>query len=173
MGKTWTECCKSRISFFVKVLSSNSGTATPVESTTSTTETATNPVADAIVAQLVETEKNRSQIPSESGTAIAQDIQLPAPQSGIYYKVQISATMKSPVRNNAWFSTKYKWQDNVDLAMQDGWKKYMIGTFNNYEQAKAFRNQTSEKISDAFVVAYDHGQRISVQEALKSNKSNQ
>ena len=49
----------------------------------------------------------------------------------------------------------------------------MIGTFNNYEQAKAFRNQTSEKISDAFVVAYDHGQRISVQEALKSNKSNQ
>nr|MBP6403552.1 hypothetical protein [Bacteroidia bacterium] len=65
------------------------------------------------------------------------------------------------------------WQDNVDLAMQDGWKKYMIGTFNNYEQAKAFRNQTSEKISDAFVVAYDHGQRISVQEALKSNKSNQ
>ncbi|GEM_PF-2629404 len=156
-----------------QVLSSNSGTATPVESTTSTTETATNPVADAIVAQLVETEKNRSQIPSESGTAIAQDIQLPAPQSGIYYKVQISATMKSPVRNNAWFSTKYKWQDNVDLAMQDGWKKYMIGTFNNYEQAKAFRNQTSEKISDAFVVAYDHGQRISVQEALKSNKSNQ
>lgn len=135
-------------------------------------DTANKQPADVIVESLVESENNRTLAAAETKSA-TPDLILPAPQSGIYYKVQISATRKSPERDNTWFSTKYKWQNSVDLTMHEGWKKYLIGTFKNYSEAKAFCNQTSAQVSDAFVVAYDQGQRISVQEALKAKNENQ
>jgi N-acetylmuramoyl-L-alanine amidase len=93
--------------------------------------------------------------------------------AGIEYKVQISATRKSPVRNNDFFSSKYKLTDNVELTYHDGWKKYLIGKFENYKQANAYRKQTQQKVSDAFVVAYDNGMRIPLSDARKKQKLNQ
>lgn len=148
-----------------QMLTSNSGVAMMQDTTN-------KQPADIIVESLVESENNRTLAAAETKNAIP-DLILPAPQSGIYYKVQISATRKSPERDNTWFSTKYKWQNSVDLTMHEGWKKYLIGNFKNYTEAKAFCNQTSAQVSDAFVVAYDQGQRISVQEALKAKNENQ
>ncbi len=68
--------------------------------------------ADIIVESLVESESNRTLAAAETKSA-TPDLILPAPQSGIYYKVQISATRKSPERDNTWFSTKYKWQNLI------------------------------------------------------------
>ncbi|MCC7232008.1 MAG: hypothetical protein IT242_03620 [Bacteroidia bacterium] len=113
-----------------------------------------------------------SQLPSESGMS-GMVAQLPAPQSGIYYKVQICATIRSSVKNTQWFHHRYHIADSVDLTYHEGWKKYLIGTFTNVKEATACRKKTNALVPDAFVVAYDNGQRISVSEAVKKKPLNQ
>ncbi|MBL0103500.1 MAG: hypothetical protein IPP51_06915 [Bacteroidetes bacterium] len=112
---------------------------------------------------------------SDQNTSASTDAQinLPAPQSGIYYKVQICATRKSPARKSEFFTKKYNVSDNVELTYHDGWKKYIIGSFTTYEEAKAYYKSTREKVSDAFIVAYDNGTRVTVAEARKSKVVNQ
>lgn len=100
-------------------------------------------------------------------------ISLPAPQSGIFFKVQIAATRRSPVRNTPWFRKNCKITDEVALMEHEGWRKYVIGHFNTYKEATHAKKVTREKIKDAFVVAYMDGQRIDVRQALKSNSINQ
>ncbi len=100
-------------------------------------------------------------------------VTIQAPQKGIYYKVQIAATRKSPDRTTDFFHKKYKINEKVDLTMHEGWKKYLIGTFDKYASAKQHRVETQSKVSDAFVVAYNDGERIPVKDALKLNRRNQ
>ncbi|MFN8165316.1 MAG: hypothetical protein U0X76_03880 [Bacteroidia bacterium] len=109
----------------------------------------------------------------ESATAsTTAEIQLPAPQAGIYYKVQICATRKSPARKSEFFHKKYNVADDVELTYHEGWKKYIIGSFTTYEEAKAYYQQTREKVSDAFIVAYDNGTRVPVAEARSKKAGN-
>ncbi len=90
---------------------------------------------------------------------------VPAPQKGIFYKIQIAATRKSPLRKDGFFQKKYQIGQHVDLSEQDGWRKYMIGNFDSYSSASSFNEQTREKVKDAFVVAYKNAERISIREA--------
>ena len=53
--------------------------------------------------------------------------------------------------------------------MKDG-KKYIIGSFTNYEEAKAFGQKTRTLVKDAFIVAYDNGERIPVSQAQSNKK---
>ena len=98
---------------------------------------------------------------------------IPAPEKGIYYKVQIAATKRSPERSSDFFKSKYKIDEAVALTMHDGWKKYLVGTFDRYAVAKQHRVETQAKISDAFVVAYNNGERISLQQAIKTKQVNE
>ncbi len=98
---------------------------------------------------------------------------IPVPQTGIYFKVQIAATKRSPDRNNEFFKSKYKIDDPVEITLHEGWKKYLVGVYDKYASAKQHRNETLAKVPDAFVVAYNNGERISVQEAIKEKKRNQ
>ncbi len=100
-------------------------------------------------------------------------INIPAPQSGIFYKVQICATRKSPSRNGKFFEQKYRLKDDVELTNHEGWKKYIIGSFTNYADAKAFGQKTRSLVKDAFIVAYDNGERISVNQAQTNKKIDQ
>jgi hypothetical protein len=100
-------------------------------------------------------------------------LNIPVPQHGIYYKVQIAATQKSPDRNNEFFRTRLNINDPVDITMHEGWKKYLVGTFENYSEAKQFRIETQAKVPDAFVVAFHAGERIPLQEAWKIKNRNQ
>ncbi len=92
-------------------------------------------------------------------------VSIPAPQKGIYYKVQIAATRSSPDRNSSFFKTKWNIDQPVDLAMHEGWQKYLIGTFEKYSTAKQFSVQTRSTVPDAFVVAFNAGKRIPLQES--------
>lgn len=100
-------------------------------------------------------------------------VNIPSTRKGVYYKVQIAATKRSPERNNEFFRSKYKINEPVDLTMHEGWKKYLIGTFEKYADARKHRAETQANIHDAFVVAYNNGERIPLKDAMKSKKLNQ
>ena len=137
---------------------------------------------DSIIDALISSENERqlmaataleSNKTTASATTANVELNLPAPHTGIFYKVQICATRKSPARNGQFFEKKYKVTDNVELTNHEGWKKYIIGSFSSYEEAKAFGIKTKELVKDAFIVAYDNGERIPVNQAQANKKINQ
>lgn len=106
-------------------------------------------------------------------TNLKQDFIPPSVHNGVTYKVQISATQKSGVRNTEWFRRNYHVNANVEMTYHEGWKKYLIGNFHRYTEASEFKNETRKSIPGAFVVAYENGMRIPVSKALQNQSINQ
>lgn len=84
----------------------------------------------------------------------------------IDFKVQIAAGHK-PV-SDAYFKAKFHINEKIYRENHEGWIKYLVGNFKEYKDARDKRNiiWNRHNIKDAFVVAYNNGNRISVQEAL-------
>ncbi len=96
---------------------------------------------------------------------------IPLPETGISYKVQIAAGHNEIAAD--YFIKKHGIKEQVSTEFHEGWRKYTIGKFPIYKEARDHRNQiweTDNKISDAFVTAYNQGNRITVQEALMISK---
>jgi len=92
---------------------------------------------------------------------------VPSPENGINYKVQIAAGKKEV--KPSYFQTVHNINEKVDIDYHESWYKYTIGLYDVYKDARDKRNavwQENNKINDAFVTAYNTGERISVQEAL-------
>lgn len=89
-----------------------------------------------------------------------------SPNTLVSYRIQLAAGHKR-IKTQSYFE-KLKVKESINTEMLDGWYKYTVGAYSEYLQARNKRNTiwTSTPIKDAFVTAYNSGQRITVQEAL-------
>ena len=92
---------------------------------------------------------------------------VPAPQNGVVYKVQIMAAHNS-VNVDTYFKKNYKFNQTVEIDAHEGWMKYITGSHDQYVSAKNSRvaYRADYTFKGPFVVAYNNGERITVQEAL-------
>lgn len=83
------------------------------------------------------------------------------------YVVQVGAFTNAKVTAQK-LKKKFNIKETVRSEMQDGYSKFMIGTHSEYREARDHRERTKAEngVKSAFVVAYNHGKRITVQEAL-------
>jgi len=86
-------------------------------------------------------------------------------QTGVNYRVQIAA-MRRMVETSV-FAGTFNISEKIDMEMQDGLNKYLVGGFSAYPDARNKREDIRGRgVRDAFVTAYNNGKRITVQEAL-------
>ncbi len=100
----------------------------------------------------------------ESPDSLTGDV--PAPQKGIDFRVQICAG-HDPVESDH-FSRVYGYEGDYDIDHHEGWIKYLTGKFERYKKARDKRVHFRQNfdLPGPFVTAYNDGERITVQEAL-------
>lgn len=87
---------------------------------------------------------------------------------GLIFKVQIGA-FKAPLPDNTFKGLSPIIAQNTP----SGYIRYMAGNFEKYESANAVKNDLRNLgYSDAFVVVYFNGQRISISEAMAKLQAN-
>jgi len=90
----------------------------------------------------------------------------PNPDKSINYRVQITAGHK--VVDAAYFKERHKYNGEFIIENHQGWVKYTTGKSASYRGARDNRNELAANYNfpGPFVVAYNDGERITVQEAL-------
>lgn len=85
---------------------------------------------------------------------------------GLVYRVQIAASHQK-VNPDTYFK-RYNIYEPVYMHEHQGWQKYLVGSFESYKKASVHKKEvwSSTPIKDAFIAAYNDGDRITVQEAL-------
>jgi len=89
---------------------------------------------------------------------------IPSRETGVNYKIQVGAGHKMVASN--YFATNFNLTDSVNTINHEGWIKYLVGSYNEYKQARDKRDVIRNNVKTAFVTAYNTGKRITVQEAL-------
>lgn len=88
--------------------------------------------------------------------------------ANVTFSVQICALRNSRPASFFNKNSGFRIPDKVNHETHEGWHKYTVGSFPVYLKARDFRNNllNSTPASQAFIAAYNSGQRITVQEAL-------
>jgi hypothetical protein len=88
-------------------------------------------------------------------------------ENGLNYHVQVGAFTNAKVTADR-LKRKFKIKEKITSDMEGGFSKFMIGSYDEYKVARDKREVTkiTNGVKSAFVVAYNQGKRITVQEAL-------
>ncbi|MCB2220044.1 MAG: SPOR domain-containing protein [Bacteroidetes bacterium] len=82
----------------------------------------------------------------------------------IEFRVQILASREELNSN----SNKFMGKHDIKHFEEEGWYKYYVGPYSEFEEAKRSRTELKEAgLKDAFITAYRGTKRISVEDALK------
>jgi cell division septation protein DedD len=145
-------------------------TETPVQTLTVAAEPTTQPVAvnaEPVKTEVVPVEPVKTEsAPVTSIPPASQPKEVVAKKEGnVQYSVQVGA-FKNAIQSEV-LSKKFNISETIKSEMAEGFSKFMIGSFNEYKQARNHREDVKQKgCSSAFVVAYNGAKRITVQEAL-------
>ncbi len=106
--------------------------------------------------------EKKQQVKTEVAVAVKEG----KPVDGLVFRAQVAAGKKKVAPSV--FQGEYKINDEIFWEEHEGWNKYTVGNFNSYRAAKTFANEIRDNngVTGSFVVAYNKGTRISVQEAL-------
>ncbi len=105
-------------------------------------------------------------------TATSQNNNFPA-GTGIVYKVQIGAFYDEVPLDMANKFLKIAHKGILNYKDNSGMTIYTVGNFKTYDEANALKAEVAaEELTDAFVVAYRDGQKISIEEAKQSTNTN-
>lgn len=104
---------------------------------------------------------------AEHKTAKAPDNVTAPVSTGIVFKVQIAAMNEKRFRRKNYFQEKFGLQMEVNAEEHEGLKKYTVGNFASYAQARKLRDEIQANVEGTFVVAYKDGVRIPVSEAIE------
>lgn len=105
--------------------------------------------------------------PATAQATPARATHTPAPETGISFKVQITAAHREV--GSAYFIQRHRYEGPFSIEHHDGWIKYVTGMFAQYRAARDQRQAYIDAKHDfpgPFVTAYNNGERITVQEAL-------
>ncbi len=132
-----------------------------VNETTSVNTTPSAPVSK----EPKEKSSNANTTSNKTEATLAEN--LAKKEGKVNYAVQVGAFVNGNV-NAEVLAKKFNLSANIRSEMKDGFHKFLIGSHNEYIQARDQREviKTNNGINGAFVVAYNNGQRITVQEAL-------
>lgn len=113
------------------------------------------------------TENTPNTTTSSSKTEATLTENMKKKEGNVNYAVQVGAFSNSNVSAST-LSGKFNLTENVKSEMADGFHKFMVGSHAEYKQARDHREsiRNNNGIRSAFVVAYNAGRRITVQEAL-------
>ena len=105
--------------------------------------------------------------PTKEAATVAVSKGVPAPETGISYKVQISAAHREV--GKPYFAQRHRFHGDFTIERHEGWIKYTTGRFAQYREARDQRMAflaAGHAFPGPFVTAYNNGERITVQEAL-------
>lgn len=106
----------------------------------------------------------------ETITAEGTGTNIPDPETGVTYKVQIAAAHR--VVGEEYFKTRHGFDEGFGIENHKGWVKYTTGSHGVYKAARDDRERIRNRYDfrGPFVTAYNDGDRITVQEALMITK---
>lgn len=107
-----------------------------------------------------------SEIDAQPASAAPIAVDVPAPDRGISFRVQVLAAHNYV--DGPWFKKRFGFGSNVDAEPHEDWIKYTTGSFEAYDAARDRREELTAQFDfpGPFVTAYEAGRRITVQEAL-------
>ncbi len=110
--------------------------------------------------------QNSNNNASTNTTAQSGGSNIPDPETGVRYKVQIAAAHK--VVDAKYFQSRHGFGEKFSIENHEGWVKYTTGSFEVYRGARDDRERIKARynFNGPFVTAYNDGVRITVQEAL-------
>ncbi|MCW3075485.1 MAG: hypothetical protein JWO32_94 [Bacteroidetes bacterium] len=88
-------------------------------------------------------------------------------EGSVKYMVQVGAFTNSSVTADR-LKKKFKISERIHSEFEGGFSKFMVGSHQEYKSARDHREKikSDNGVASAFVVAYNIGKRITVQEAL-------
>jgi hypothetical protein len=144
--------------------SENSATTTASSGTETATTATTESTANTTSTQ---TSENNNTNTNTTNTNTSGNETLTKKEGNVSYMVQIGAFTNSAVSSEK-LSKKFSISENIKSEFQGGFSKFMVGNHSEYKSARDHREKmrNNNRVATAFVVAYNTGKRITVQEAL-------